>query len=95
METFWDWITVIAFGGLVVLMLHRSSQENPPDRLVEYLVAAAGCAIANYIGNEYSDIGAAIALGLVAVFVYKVLKWPPADFFSRNVDSNRPKDNDP
>lgn len=80
METIWDWITVIAFGGLVVLMLNRSSQEKPVDHLAQYLVPAAGCAIANYIGNNHSDLFAAIALGLVAVYVYKVLKWPPANF---------------
>lgn len=92
METFWDWITVIAFGGLVVLMLSRSSQEEPPDHLAEYLVPAAGCAISNYIGNNHSDVGAAIALALVAAYVYKVLKWPPADFFSRGEsdDGNPP-----
>ena len=83
METIWDWITVIAFGGLVVLMLNRSAQEDPPDHLLQYLVPAAGCAIANYIGNNYSDLGAALALVLVAVYVYKVLKWPSPDFFHR------------
>jgi hypothetical protein len=83
METIWDWVTVIAFGGLVVLMLNRSAQENPPDHLLQYLVPAAGCAIANYIGNNYSDLGAALALVLVAVYVYKVLKWPSPDFLRR------------
>lgn len=83
METFWDWITVAAFGGLVVLMLNRSSQEKPADHLAQYLVPAAGCAIANYIGNNHSDFFAAVALGLVAVYVYKVLKWPPPDFLNR------------
>ncbi|MBN9507157.1 MAG: hypothetical protein J0I69_14165 [Altererythrobacter sp.] len=80
METIWDWLTVIAFGGLVVLMLNRSTQEKPVDHLAQYLVPAAGCAIANYIGNNYSDVIAAICLVLVAAYVYKVLKWPPADF---------------
>lgn len=83
METIWDWVTVIAFGGLVVLMLNRSAQENPPDHLLQYLVPAAGCAIANYIGNNYSDLGAGLALVLVAVYVYKVLKWPSPDFLRR------------
>lgn len=77
METVWDWLTVICFGGLVVLMLQRSVEEKPKDHLMEYLVPAAGCGIANYIGNHYSDIGAAIALVLVAVYVFKVLKFPP------------------
>lgn len=88
METVWDWITVIAFGGLVVLMLNRSAQEEPQDHLAQYLVPAAGCAIANYIGNNYNDIGAALTLVLVAVYVYKVLKWPPADFFRRDSNDN-------
>jgi hypothetical protein len=90
METVWDWITVIAFGGLVVLMLNRSTQEKPQDHLAEYLVPAVGCAIANYIGNNYSGLGATAALVLVAAYVYKVLKWPPADFFSRASDDDRP-----
>ncbi len=83
METFWDWITVIAFGGLIVLMLQRSSEDPPRDHLLQYLAPAAGCAISNYIGNNYSDVGAAIALLLVGVYVYKVLKWPPESFFKR------------
>lgn len=77
METVWDWVTVICFGGLVVLMLQRSVEEKPRDHLMEYLVPAAGCGIANYIGNNYSDIGAALALVLVAAYVFKVLKFPP------------------
>lgn len=80
METIWDWITVIAFGGLIVLMLNRSMQEEPVDHLAEYLVPAAGCAIANWIGNNHSDLFAGVTLGLVAAYVYKVLKWPPAGF---------------
>ncbi|QYU69072.1 hypothetical protein J4558_02705 [Leptolyngbya sp. 15MV] len=89
METFWDWITVIAFGGLIVLMLNRSIQEEPVDHLAEYLVPAAGCAVANYIGNNHSDLFAAIALGLVAAYVYKVLKWPSAEFLRGLTGGNR------
>lgn len=81
METVWDWITVIAFGGLIVLMLQRSSEEQPRDHLIQYLVPAAGCAIANYIGNHYSHVGAAVAMVLIAVYVYRVLGWPPRSFF--------------
>ncbi len=88
METIWDWITVMVFGGLIVLMLQRSSEENPRDKLIDYLVPAAGCGIANYIGNEYSSIGAAIALALVGYYIVTVLKFPPADFFK----GKQPKD---
>lgn len=84
MDTVWDWVTVFAFAGLVVLMLQRSVDEKPRDHLIEYLVPAAGCAIANYIGNNYSDIGAIIALVLVAAYVFKVLKFPA-------IGPNRPR----
>lgn len=81
MNTIWDWITVIAFGALIVLLLSRSSQDNPSDRLAQYVIPAAGCAIANQIGNHYSDLLAAGVLAFVLVYVHQVLKWPPAGFF--------------
>ena len=77
METVWDWVTIICFGGLVVLMLQRSVEERTRDHLMEYLFPALGCAVANYLGNHYSDIGAALVLVLVGVYVFKVLKFPP------------------
>lgn len=83
METVWDWIAVLAFGGLIVLMLSRSSEETPSDHLMEYFVPAVGCAVANYIGNNYSDVGAAIAIALVGAYIYKVLKWPSREFIAR------------
>ena len=84
METVWDWVTIICFGGLVVLMLQRSVEEKTRDHLMEYLFPALGCAVANYLGNravENGDvifhIGAGLVLVLVAVYVFKVLKFPP------------------
>ena len=53
METIFDWMTVAVFAGLVVLFLQRSSGEaEPQDSIWQYLVAAAGCAVTNYLGNE-------------------------------------------
>ena len=53
METIYDWITVAIFAGLVVLFLQRSVGERPPrDSMWQYLAASAGCAVANYFGNE-------------------------------------------
>ena len=81
METVWDWVTIGCFGGLVVLMLERSTEEQPRDSLLQYLFPAVCCGVANYIGNEYSSpvgqIGAALVLVIVAAYVFKVLKWPP------------------
>lgn len=81
METLWDWVTIACFGGLVVLMLERSTEENPRDTLIEYLFPAVGCGVANYIGNHFDSpvgqVGAAAMLVVVAAYVFKVLKWPP------------------
>lgn len=81
METMWDWVTIACFGALVVLMLERSTEEQPRDMLIQYLFPAVGCGVANYIGNEFpstvGQLGAAAVLVVVAVYVFKVLKWPP------------------
>ncbi len=76
METFWDWVTVFCFGALVVLMLQRSMEEQPSDNLLYYLPPSIGCAVANFIGNNYSDVGAAAVLAAVILYVHRVLKFP-------------------
>ncbi len=80
METVYDWVTLGMFGGLIVLFLERSSKNEPGDHLWQYLVAAVGCAIANYAGNDGQQVLAiAIIIG-VAAYVHIVLKpfgtWP-------------------
>lgn len=78
METVYDWITVAIFGGMVVLFLHRSTQEEPPkDSLLQYLPPAVGCALANYVGNHGQ--GPLSALIVVAVLVYIALVLRPFD----------------
>jgi hypothetical protein len=80
METPYDWITVMTFAGLIVLFLQRS-QGEPRDHLWQYMVAAVGCAVTNYLGNEALKTGellyhaAAVALfGGTALFIWRVLK---------------------
>ena len=80
MQTVYDWATMIVFAGLVVLFLQRSSGEAR-DKLWQYLVAAVGCAVTNYIGNEALKQGntvyhlGAIALGIATLaFIVIVLK---------------------
>ena len=80
METIWDWLTVFAFAGLCTLMLQRSSQEVPTDKLWQYAPPAIACAVSNYLGNEGMHILAAI--GLIAVLAYVVLVLKP-DFLRR------------
>jgi hypothetical protein len=73
-ETFWDWITVFAFAGLLTLLMQRSSEDEPQDKLWQYIPPAVGCAVANYVGNEGYDIVAAIILGSVIGYIFIVLK---------------------
>ncbi len=80
MQTAYDWITLIIFGGLIVLFLDRSSKPEPTDHLWQYLVPAVGCALANYAGNHDQPVVAvAIIIGILA-YVHLVLKpfgtWP-------------------
>jgi uncharacterized membrane protein YkvA (DUF1232 family) len=74
LETFWDWFTVFCFAGLVTLMLQRSSEETPRDKLWQYAPPAVGLALANYVGNEEIDWAAALIMVGVAAYVLVVLK---------------------
>lgn len=80
METIYDWSTIIVFAGLIVLFLQRS-QGAPRDHLWQYIVAALGCALTNYIGNEAIKADSvplhlgAVALGLSTLgFIWFMLK---------------------
>lgn len=74
METIYDWVAIIAFAGLITLFLHRSSQDNPPDTIWQYMPPSIGCAVLNYAGNEGYPLVAWAILAAVGVYVYKVLK---------------------
>lgn len=80
METPYDWITIIVFAGLIVLFLQRS-QGEARDHLWQYLVAAIGCAVTNFLGNEAIKLDdtayhlAAVGLGVATLgFIWFVLQ---------------------
>lgn len=87
MQTIYDWLTVAIFAGLIVLFLQRSAGEHTPnDSLWQYLAAAIGCAVANYIGNDDGGhiaaalgnndghlLAVALVVGVLA-YVWHVLK---------------------
>ena len=85
METPYDWITVGIFAGLIVLFMQRSTsdtKDDVDDPLWMYLAAGAGCAVANYIGNEGQHLLAIVAIVATLAFVVHFLKpfrWPRAD----------------
>lgn len=80
MNTPFDWITLGIFGGLIVLFLDRSSKEEPGDHLWQYMIAAIGCAVANYLGNNKQELAASALIVGVLVYIVLVLKpipgWP-------------------
>ena len=80
MQTVYDWATMVVFAGLVVLFQQRS-QGEARDKLWQYLVAAVGCAVTNYLGNEAIQLSdttyhlGAVALGVATLaFIVVVLK---------------------
>ena len=74
METVYDWVTLALFAGIIVLFLQRSSMDNPPDRMIDYLPPAIGCALANYAGNEGYALIAWLLVAAVIGYVFLVLK---------------------
>lgn len=74
METFWDWLTVFCFAGLVTLLLQRSSEETPRDKLWQYAPPAVALAVSNYVGNEEIHWLAALILAGALVYIFVVLK---------------------
>lgn len=80
METVYDWATMIVFAGLIVLFLQRS-QGEARDHLWQYLVAAIGCAVTNFLGNQALKLEdptyhiGAIGLGVATVgFIWYTLR---------------------
>lgn len=75
METVFDWVTVVVFAGLVVLFLQRSTSEGPAkDSIWQYIPAAIGCAVANYLGNHDQEVLATIVVVAVIAYTLYFLK---------------------
>jgi hypothetical protein len=76
LETVWDWLTVFAFAGLATLLLQRSSEAEPRDKLWQYAPPAIGCALSNWLGNppQEQHILAAVVLAAVVAYAIIVLK---------------------
>ncbi|MBC7285129.1 XrtV sorting system accessory protein [Hoeflea sp.] len=74
METVYDWLTVATFAFLIILFLHRSVDvEQPRDHLWQYLVAGAGCAVTNWLGNRGMPVVAVAAFLTTLAFIYYTL----------------------
>jgi uncharacterized BrkB/YihY/UPF0761 family membrane protein len=62
------------FAGLITLFLQRSSEQQPRDNIVDYIPAALGCAIANYLGNNDQQIFAILVIIAILCYIWYVLK---------------------
>lgn len=75
MKTTFDFLTLGIFAGLIVLFLQRSVAETEADdHIWQYLVAAVGCAVTNYLGNEGYVPAAVVVLIATLLFIFFVLK---------------------
>ncbi len=74
-QTIYDWVTVAIFGGMVVLFLQRSmAEEEPKDKIIQYLPPSILCALANYFGNHGQDALAIATILVVIGYIAVVLK---------------------
>ena len=76
METAYDWTCLAIFAGLIVLFLHRSTDETADgnDSILLYLAAGAGCGVANYFGNKRFDLIAIVVILATLAFIIYFLK---------------------
>ena len=73
MKTIYDFITLGLFAGLAILFLQRST-EQARDRMIDYVPPAAGCALANWLGNNGQPIWAVVVIALGIAYTVVVLK---------------------
>ncbi|MEL6830693.1 MAG: XrtV sorting system accessory protein [Pseudomonadota bacterium] len=73
MDTLYDWLSLLAFAGLITLFLNRSAMDEPPDTIWHYMPPSLACAVANYVGNEGYGAAAIIIIVGVVLYVYFVL----------------------
>jgi hypothetical protein len=74
-QTIFDWVTVAIFAALVVLFLQRSvTPGTARDSVWHYIPAAAGCALANYLGNGGQEVFAVVIIAAVILYSIFILK---------------------
>ena len=79
MKTVFDLLTLGIFAGLIVLFLQRSMGEGDfrHDPMWRYLVAAVGCAVSNYLGNEVSLLAGVVAvIATIGFILYELRPFP-------------------
>jgi hypothetical protein len=75
MQTVYDWLTLALFAALIVLFVQRSMNRGMTVSPLHYLIAGAGCALVNYLGNEGMHLAG--LLTLAGVIAYSQLTLDP------------------
>lgn len=77
METIFDWVSVGIFAILVTHFLQQSADRSArPTPMWKYLVAAAGCALADWLGNQGQGAAAAAVIAMTIAFMAYVYFAP-------------------
>ncbi|MFP3942403.1 MAG: XrtV sorting system accessory protein [Alphaproteobacteria bacterium] len=74
MSTVYDWVTVLIFIGLLALYFLRQDRTDVP--IARYMIAAAGCALANYLGNENYTLAAVAVIAATLYFTWYFIVIP-------------------
>lgn len=74
MSTVYDWVTVLIFIGLLGLYFLRQDRTDVP--LARYMIAAAGCALANWLGNENYSFAAMATIAATLYFTWFFIVTP-------------------
>lgn len=68
METIFDFLTVFIFVVVVGLFLHFSQKGE--QKILPYMLPAAGCAAANFAGNNNYELVAWCLIAMLCGYVY-------------------------
>lgn len=73
MDTVFDWVTVVIFAALLTHFLQQSTDRQARQTpLWQYAIAAAGCAVADVVGDNGYPIAAAAIIVLTVGYMANV-----------------------
>lgn len=71
MQTVYDWTTVLIFAGLLTHFLSQSVDVKKSTIILQhYLVAATGCAVGNWLGNDGWPVPAVVVIATTLYYIY-------------------------
>ncbi len=75
MKTPYDFVTMAIFAGLIVVFLQRSvGDRRDDDPMWRYFLAATGCAVGNYLGNQGFRFPAVIVIVATLAFIVHTIR---------------------